>query len=405
MGESAVEKVARLLAAGTPASDIRDVPGTCWKTHDAGIADDASRFVRIPSFETVKTDKKFFAEAFKIFYREQNFASGKSVVQDQGAWFVVQNPPAAPLSQKALDKIYSLPYARRPHPVYDGHKIPAFEEVRFSITSHRGCFGECAFCAITLHQGRVIQSRSVENILEETRTLARDPDFKGYVHDVGGPTANFRIPSCGKSLSSGACQNRSCLWPSVCPKMRPDHSEYMALLQAVASVIGVKKVFVRSGLRIDYIMAALDGARFLEELCKNHVSGQLKIAPEHADPNVLKRMRKHGPEVTEKFIKSFREINARLGRKQFLVPYFMSSHPGCGLNEAKNLARFMSRERLWPEQTQEFTPTPGTLSTCVYHTGIDPFTGGNVYVPKSPEERKRQKDMLKKRTNTGQQSL
>ncbi|MDR3281250.1 MAG: YgiQ family radical SAM protein [Synergistaceae bacterium] len=397
MAEPQLELMARALGDGAQVRDIHDIPGTCWKTHsvmDAGRGD----FVRIPSFDEVKADKKAFAEAFRVFYEEQNFASGRAVVQDQGAWLVVQNPPAPPLATGELDAVYSLPYTRKPHPIYNDNKIPALEEVSFSITSHRGCFGGCAFCAITLHQGRVIQARSGESIVREASMLARDPDFKGYIHDVGGPTANFRIPQCSKSLTDGACRGRSCVFPSFCKKLRVSHADYLAVLRAVSNVKGVRKVFVRSGLRIDYILADPDGRAFLEELCLNHVSGQLKIAPEHSDPEVLKCMRKSPPDITREFIKIFREINGLLGKKQFLVPYFMSSHPGCGMKEAKNLADFMKREHLYPEQVQEFTPTPGTLATCMYHTGLDPFTDKPVYAARDTKDRAAQRAMLQFRT-------
>jgi uncharacterized radical SAM protein YgiQ len=392
MAELQLDRVARLMASGVPIRGVTYVPGTCWKTHD--VSDIPSGFAELPSFDTVKSDKNKFGEAFKIFYEEQNFAAGRVVAQDQGSWVVVQNPPPPPMSQAQLDKIYELPYTRRPHPVYGELKIPALEEVAFSITSHRGCFGECAFCAITLHQGRVVQARGKEGILKEVRMLTREPDFKGYIHDIGGPTANFRKPSCPGSVKNGACKGKSCLFPAPCKELRASHREYADLLRSAASIEGVKKVFVRSGLRIDYILADPEGRDFLEELCRNHVSGQLKIAPEHADRNVLKSMRKSPPEIAKKFIKLFREINAALGKKQFLTPYFMSSHPGCGLKEASNLANFMKDEHLRPEQAQEFTPTPGTLATCMYYTGIDPFTGKTVHVARDSQERAMQRALL-----------
>jgi len=307
----------------------------------------------------------------------------------------MQNPPAPPLAQSALDKIYSLPYTRRPHPSYNGVKIPAFEEVQFSITSHRGCFGGCSFCAITTHQGRVIQARSKRSILEEAVLLTREPDFKGYIHDVGGPAANFRIPSCKKSARNGACKGKSCLYPKFCRSLVVSHEEYIDILRSVAGISGVKKVFVRSGLRIDYILADPEGRSFLEELCRNHISGQLKIAPEHSDEKILRLMRKFPTDVTKRFVRIFRDINREMGKKQFLVPYFMSSHPGCGMEEAKSLARFMKSMNLHPEQVQEFTPTPGTISTCMYYTGLDPLSGENIYVPRDPKERAEQRELLR----------
>ncbi|MDR1133154.1 MAG: YgiQ family radical SAM protein, partial [Synergistaceae bacterium] len=319
MAERSLETVSRLLSRGQAARDIRDVPGTCWKTHDMSDIHGKNGFVEIPSFGEVSGDKRKFAEAFKTFYEEQNFASGRAVAQDQGAWIVVQNPPSPPLSPKSLDDIYSLPYARAPHPSYGEEKIPAFDEVRFSITSHRGCFGECSFCAISTHQGRVVQARSASSVLGEAEILVSDPDFKGYIHDIGGPTANFSAPSCEKSVCHGACRGKSCVFPKFCGELKVSHGEYMNLLRRVASLNGVKKVFVRSGLRMDYILADPKGREFLEELCRSHVSGQLKIAPEHASPDVLRLMRKSPPGVTVKFIKMFREINEKLGKKQFVV--------------------------------------------------------------------------------------
>jgi uncharacterized radical SAM protein YgiQ len=394
MAEYQLELTARRLASGIPIREIRDVPGTCWKTHDRSHIENLRESVEIPSFDSVSSDRKSFADAFRMFYGEQNFASGRTIIQDQGSWIVVQNPPPPPLTTKAMDRIYSFPYARAPHPIYGDKKIPAFAEVSFSVTSHRGCFGECSFCAITTHQGRVVQSRSAENIVREVRVMTRDPDFKGYIHDVGGPTANFRMPPCRKSVKNGACKGKSCVYPTLCRELTINHKEYLGILRSVKAVKGIKKVFVRSGLRIDYIMADPEGRHFLQELCMNHVSGQLKIAPEHADPEVLKRMRKFSPEVTRKFVKMFREINRSIGKNQFLVPYFMSSHPGCGIKEAVNLLKFMREENLRPEQAQEFAPTPGTLASCMYHTGADPLTGDRVHVARTHEERSAQRALL-----------
>jgi uncharacterized radical SAM protein YgiQ len=393
MAEPQVERIARLLSSGVKAGEINDVPGTCWKTHDACLARDGGS-VTLPSFEDVRRGKELFADAYRMSSNELNFASGRRVVQDQGAWIVAQNPPPPPLPSRELDKIYSFPYARRPHPVYGDAPVPALAEVEFSITSHRGCFGGCAFCAISSHQGRVIQPRGKESIVREAFLLTRLPGFKGYISDLGGPTANFRVPSCAKSLTGGACGDKSCLYPGVCRAMRPSHAEYLDLLRSVAALDGVKKVFVRSGLRYDYILAAPDGMDFLKELCGNHVSGQLKIAPEHVSGAVLGRMRKPPAETTERFVRAYREINAKLGKKQFLVPYFMSSHPGSGLKESLELAEFMRDEGLRPEQAQEFTPTPGTLATCMYHTGLDPFTGERVHVARGAKERAMQRAML-----------
>jgi uncharacterized radical SAM protein YgiQ len=397
MAERQLAAIAQVLAdmgnegSRRCAPGIRGVPGTCWKTHDKG---DAPGALDLPAFDEVRRDKASFAEAFRIFYMEQNFAEGRRIIQDNGSWFVVCNPPPPPLSTEELDRIYALPYTRRPHPSYAGEEVPALSEVRFSLTSHRGCFGECAFCAISSHQGRVIQPRSVRGITKEAEVLVSMPEFKGYIHDVGGPTANFRAPACKKSTKSGPCRGRSCLFPEPCESLQIDHTGYLELLRAVRAVPGVKKAFVRSGLRYDYIMADPSGMEFLEELCLYHISGQMKIAPEHSDPAVLMRMRKAPGRVTESFIKAYREINNRIGKKQFLVPYFMSSHPGCGLRESLSLALFIRDMGVRPRQAQEFTPVPGTVSACMYHSGIDPFTGDAVYSPRGAEEKKMQRALL-----------
>ena len=293
-----------------------------------------------------------------------------------------------------MDEVYALPYARAWHPDYDAKGgVPAFDEVRFSITTHRGCFGECGFCAIASHQGRIIQRRSDESILREAELLTKEPGFKGYIHDVGGPTANFTEPSCPDSVRRGSCKGKSCLYPEPCRKLRADHTGYIELLRKIRALPKIKKVFIRSGIRYDYILADKKDD-FLEELCRWHVSGQLKIAPEHISPNVLKYMRKPGREATEEFIRRYSKVNEKLGLKQFLVPYFISAHPGSTLKEAVELAEFIRDSGLRPEQVQDFTPTPGSLSTCIYYTGLDPFTLEEVYVPKGAEERKMQRALL-----------
>lgn len=391
MSENQLEELASRLANDEALSKIRDIRGTCWRTHDKKELGDA---IELPSFEAVRTDKKTFAEAFGLFYLEQDPVRGRRLVQDQGAWTLVHNPPAAPLTEEKMDRIYALPYTRRPHPSYKDEGVPALSEVLFSITSHRGCFGECAFCAISSHQGRVIQARSSKSILLEAEQMTRNPDFKGYIHDVGGPTANFRRRACDGQAAHGACRGKSCLYPKPCRELKSDHGGYLSLLRRVRQIPGVKKVFVRSGIRYDYILADPRGNAFLEELCAHHVSGQLKIAPEHASAKVLSHMRKSSRTNTEKFIRAYRKTNKKLGKKQFLVPYFMSSHPGCGLPEALELAEFIRDIGIRPEQAQEFTPTPGTASTCMYHSGYDPFTGEAVYVPKEHEERAMQRALL-----------
>ena len=391
MGELPVTEIVHALSQGREVSQIRDVPGTCWKTHDPANAADA---VVLPSFEEVRSDKQVFAQAFKKFYLEQNHSRGSRLMQDQGAWNIVQNRPARPMTEKEMDKVYNLPYTRAAHPGYDeAGGIPALEEVRFSITSHRGCFGECSFCAIAMHQGRIIQTRSDKSMIEEASSFKKMKDFKGYIHDVGGPTANFVVPSCPDQDKKGTCAGKSCLYPGPCKKLEADHSRYIDLLRKLREIPGIKKVFIRSGLRYDYILEDKK-TDFLDELCRYHVSGQLKIAPEHVSPAVLKLMKKVPRNVTVEFIDAYRKKNRELGMKQFLVPYFMSSHPGSTLKEAVDLAEFIRDSGLRPEQVQDFTPTPGSVSTCMYYTGIDPMTGEEVYVPRDHEEREMQRSLL-----------
>ena len=391
MGELASAAIADALADGVPVGEIRNVEGTCWKTHDPKRAADA---VQLPSFEEASQDKSKFAEAFMLYYLEQDAIRGRRLIQDQGAWQVVQNRPARPLTVKEMDEVYALPYARGWHPDYDAlGGVPAFDEVRFSITSHRGCFGECGFCALSSHQGRIIQRRSDESMVAEAESFTKMKDFKGYISDVGGPTANFTEPACPEQLERGACRGKSCLYPKPCANLQSDHSEYIELLRKLRAVPGIKKVFIRSGLRYDYILAD-KGGEFLEELCRWHISGQLKIAPEHVSDGVLKYMHKPGRAVTAEFFERYREMNRKLGLRQFLVPYFMSAHPGSTLREAVELAEFIRDSGVRPEQVQDFTPTPGSLSTCIYYTELDPFTGARVFVPKSAEERRLQRALL-----------
>ena len=392
MAENPLRALAQRLEAGERIADITDIPGTCWKTHEIARADNP---LQLPSFEEVSRDKGKFAEAFKLFYPEQNAKDARQLIQDQGAWMLVHNPPAPPLSTEEMDRVYALPYRRSAHPAYEKEGgVPALEEVRFGITSHRGCFGECAFCAIASHQGRAIQRRSHESVVDEARAISRMKDFKGYIHDVGGPTANFREQPCGRVETDGVCRGRSCLFPEPCKNLRPSHRDYARLLQKIRRLPGIKKVFVRSGLRYDYILADPDGRAFLEELCQHHVSGQLKIAPEHASARVLKTMRKQRTQFTERFVGIYNEINAKLGKKQFLVCYYMSAHPGCGIAESHELMAFIQRTGLRSEQVQEFTPTPGTLSTCIYHTGLDPFSGEKVHVTRTNEGKRIQRALM-----------
>ena len=391
MGEKQVAGIADLLSSEIPISEIRHLPGTCYTTSRLSAG-----WVELPSFDAVANDKKAFAQAFKIQFMEQNPFTGKPLAQKQGEKYLVQNPPARPLTSAELDNIYELPYTRNYHPVYAKYGgVPAIEEVKFSIVSHRGCFGACSFCAIGFHQGRIIQFRSRRSIIEEAKLLTRLPDFKGYIHDVGGPTANFRHPACDHQSARGACRDRRCLYPSPCPNLNTSHAEYLSILRELRALPGVKKVFIRSGIRFDYLMAAPSQERtvFLRELCEHHVSGQLKVAPEHVAPQVTKLMGKPGKNVYLAFMAAFQQMNRDLGKEQYLVPYFMSSHPGAGLKEAIELAEFLRDIGYHPEQVQEFIPTPGSLSTCMYYTGIDPLTGQKVHVAKG-HERKLQRALL-----------
>jgi len=395
MGELQIVEIARQLAIGISPRDIRDVAGTCWMASEKDEVWKES--VELPSFEAVQSSKTAFSEAFRLFYLEQDPIRGKTLMQAHGSRWVVQNPPARPLTTEELDSVYELPYARAAHPDYDAEGgVPAIQEVQFSLVSHRGCFGSCSFCAITSHQGRIIQSRSKESLLREAALLTGLPNFKGYIHDVGGPTANFRHPSCEGQLERGTCRGRECLGPKPCPRLDADHSEYLDILRAIRSLPRVKKVFVRSGIRYDYLL--LGGLEpFLTELCEHHVSGQLKIAPEHSSKRVTDLMGKSGKEAYLAFVEAYRRVNRRLGKEQYLVPYFMSSHPGSGLKEAVELAEFLRDTGIHPEQVQDFIPTPGTLSTCMYATGIHPLTGERVYVAKSPREKRLQRALLQYR--------
>ena len=392
MGEKPVAEIADALEKGTPVKQITGVRGTCYLTKHAPEAGEKVRYV--PSFEEVREDKKKYAEAVKIESEEQDGFRGCTVVQKHIDRYLVQNPPQLPLTEKEMDRIYALPYARTYHPMYEEQGgVPAIKEVKFSLTSVRGCFGACNFCALAFHQGRTIQTRSHKSILAEAQQLIYDPDFKGYIHDVGGPTANFRKPSCGKQLKSGVCKNRQCLFPQICPSIQADHSDYRELLRKLRALPGVKKVFIRSGIRFDYLMADRNDG-FFRELCEHHISGQLKVAPEHVSPNVLSYMGKPPRRVYDAFTEKFYQINEKLGKKQYLVPYLMSSHPGSTLEDAITLALYLKEHHLTPQQVQDFYPTPGTISTCMFYTGIDPRTMKPVYVPKSPEDKAMQRALL-----------
>ena len=392
MGERAVLQIAADLHNGVDVKNIQDIAGTCYRVPGFDYAYD---YVALPSFDDVRSDKKKFAEAFKIEYLEQDAIRGKKLAQMNGEALVVQNPPAMPLNEREMDEVYDLPYTRMYHPSYiDMGGVPALAEVEFSIVSHRGCFGGCNFCAIVSHQGRIIQKRTHSSIIREAKRLTLMPNFKGYIHDVGGPTANFRLPSCEGQLKRGTCRGKECLSPVPCKKLIADHSDYMALLREIRAIDGVKKVFVRSGVRFDYVMLADDGKEFLRELCKSHVSGQLKIAPEHISDRVTRLMGKSSRDVYMRFIKDFADINKKLNKKQYLVPYFMSSHPGSTIEDAVELAEFIRDLGYRPQQVQDFIPTPGTLSTAMYYTGMNPLTGENVHTARDPKEKMMQRALM-----------
>ncbi|MBO5589238.1 MAG: YgiQ family radical SAM protein [Anaerovibrio sp.] len=390
MGEKQLIDIAAQLHQGVEIQNIQDVQGTCFRVPNFDYIWD---FTPIPSYDEVRASKEKFAEAFKTEYLEQDAFRGKKLAQQNGDWCIVQNPPAMPLSVEEMDEIYDLPYERRWHPIYDKDGgVPAYAEVKFSITAHRGCFGGCNFCAIISHQGRIIQRRSDESIIREAKILTKLPDFKGYIHDLGGPTANFHRTSCDMQLERGTCHGKQCLSPDVCRNLIVDHSGYMELLRKVREIPGIKKVFIRSGIRFDYLMLAKDD--FLQELCEHHISGQLKIAPEHISDRVTRIMGKSSRNIYVRFVERFNRMNKKLGKKQFLVPYFMSSHPGCTLEDAIELAVFIKEMGYHPEQVQDFIPTPGTFSTCMWYSGINPMTGERVYSAKKPEDKAMQRALM-----------
>ena len=391
MGEHQIEELARRLDGGESISNIHNIRGTCYLTEPINTPIGAAECA---SYEQVKENKKAYARSCRQQYDQQDEVYGKTVIQRHGKMMLVQNPPSYSLTTEELDRIYSLPYMRAYHPSYESvGGVPGIEEVKFSITHNRGCFGYCNFCSIALHQGRRITCRSEESILDEARRLTEMPDFKGYIHDVGGPTANFRKPSCEKQIKLGLCKGKKCLAPEPCPNLEADHSEYIDILRKLRKIKGVKKVFIRSGIRYDYLMED-ESDEFIKELIKNHVSGQLKVAPEHCSAAVLDKMGKPHIEAYKKFQKKFYEITKGIGKEQYLVPYLMSSHPGSTLKEAIELAVFLKENNMRPEQVQDFYPTPGTLSTCMFYTGLDPYTMEEVYFPRTPEEKKMQRTLL-----------
>lgn len=390
MGEKQVVEIANALNAGIPVHEITQIPGTCYLANEPVY----NNAVEIPSFEECRDFKEKYAESCRIQYYEQNPYIGKTVVQKHGDKYLIQNPPMPPLETNELDAVYSLPYQKNYHPCYEKYGgIEAIKEVKFSLTGSRGCFGGCNFCALAFHQGRIVTARSRQSLVNEAKQMVREPDFKGYIHDVGGPTANFRKPACKKQLKLGACKNRQCLFPSPCKNMDIDHSEYLELLRELRAIDGVKKVFIRSGIRFDYLINDKND-EFFYELCKHHVSGQLKVAPEHISDNVLKYMGKPSNDVFNRFSDKFYKINEQIGKKQYLVPYLMSSHPGSTLHDAIRLALYLKEHGINPQQVQDFYPTPGTISTCMFHTGLDPFTMKPVYVPKTYKEKAMQRALL-----------
>jgi len=394
MGERPMREIAEALSSGIDIKHVNYVNGTAYVTSSVeGLIDP----VFISSYEEVAADKKKYAKAFMAQLREQDYQTGRVVVQPHGDRFLVQNPPAKPLDQYELDDVYALPYAREYHPVYkDQGGIPALQEIKFSITSHRGCYGGCSFCALNFHQGRVIQSRSHESVLKEAEHMTEDPEFKGYIHDVGGPTANFRHAACKRQEKYGVCKDRQCMFPTPCKNLIIDHSDYIELLRKLRKLPKVKKVFIRSGIRYDYVIYDKSN-EFLNELCKHHISGQLKVAPEHVSEKVLKLMGKPSKKVYDRFKEKYFETNRKIGKEQYLVPYLMSAHPGSDLQAAIELAEYVRDMGYNPEQIQDFYPTPGSLSTTMYYAELDPRTMEKVYVPKSPTEKAMQKALIQYR--------
>ncbi len=395
MGEHQIVEIAEALESGIEAKDITFIRGTVYKTKTLeNIYED---YIELPHFKESSKDKRVYAEGFLKQYENTDAVTAKILVEPYNDCYVVQNKPSLPLTQSEFDYSYGLPYMRNYHPMYEEKGgIPAIEEVKFSIISNRGCFGSCSFCALAFHQGRVIQARSHQSIIREAEKITWEPDFKGYIHDVGGPTANFRQPACDKQLTKGACKNRQCLFPDACKNLKVDHSDYVKLLRKLRDIPRVKKVFVRSGIRYDYLIYDKDET-FFNELCKYHVSGQLKVAPEHVVPRVLNKMGKPSREVYDRFTKRFYEINRKIGKEQYLVPYLMSSHPGSDLKAAVELAEYLRDLGYMPEQVQDFYPTPGTLSTCMFYTGLDPRDMTEVYVPKTPHEKAMQRALIQYR--------
>lgn len=392
MGERAIVEIADALDSGILVEDITWVRGTCFKAKKMPSEGD---FIALPTYESITNDKAQYAKSFAIQYKNNDSISAKGLVEKYtDTVFVVQNPPQDPLNEKEMDDVYELPFENDIHPSYKEKGIPAFSEVEFSIVSSRGCFGGCAFCALTYHQGRRVSKRSKESIVKEAKLLTNKPGFKGYVHDVGGPTANFRDPACNKQLKYGVCTDKDCMYPGVCPSIKPDHREYFDILKAVRELPGIKKVFIRSGIRYDYLLKDPNCDKYIEELCENHVSGTLKVAPEHISKEVLALMHKSPKEDFELFTKKYKAANKKLGKKQYLIPYLISSHPGSTLKSAIELALFLKDYGFVPDQVQDFYPTPGTLATAMYYTEMDPLTMKPVYVAKTIEEKEMQRALI-----------
>ena len=395
MGEHAIIEIADALQSGLSIHDITFIAGTVYKTR---YAEELYGGIILPEFETLMKDKLAYAKSFDIQYRNTDPFCAKPLIEKYGEKrYIVQNPPSKPLTMQEMDDIYELPYMRDYHPSYKARGgVPAVTEIKFSLTSNRGCFGGCSFCALAFHQGRIVQCRSHESLIREAENMTKEQDFKGYIHDVGGPTANFRRPSCRKQMKEGVCSARQCLYPAPCKNLDADHKDYLELLRKLRKIPGVKKVFIRSGIRFDYVLADSDDI-FMKELCKHHISGQLRVAPEHVADKVLQMMGKPGNTVYKKFVDKFYHINRELGMKQYLVPYLMSSHPGSGLKEAVELAEYIRDLGYMPEQVQDFYPTPSTISTCMYYTGVDPRTMEKVYIPSIPHEKTMQRALIQYR--------
>lgn len=392
MGEHSIIEIAEALDSGLSIEDITFIRGTVYRTK---TLENLSEYILLPSFEKTETDKRAYAESFRIQHENTDAITAKVLVEDNSTrGYVVVNPPALPLTVQEMDDVYDLPYQRAWHPVYDKDGgIPAFSEIKYSITNNRGCFGGCNFCALTYHQGRTVQVRSHASMLREAQLFTTEKDFKGNIHDVGGPTADFRMPSCEKQLTKGVCAHKQCLFPKPCRNLKVDHSDYLNLLRKMKAIPGVKKIFVRSGIRFDYLMADNDRS-FFKELVRDHVSGQLRVAPEHVSDQVLSCMGKPRHAVYENFLKEFDKITKACHKEQYAIPYFMSSHPGCGLKEAVELAEYIRDLGYTPEQVQDFYPTPATVSTCMYYTGLNPLTMEPVYVPKNPHEKAMQRALI-----------